>query len=105
LTIEFLIPLLAATVQSGTPILYATLGEIITEKSGILNLGVEGLMMVGALAAFITAKLSGNPMLGFLAGGCAGMLLGGLHGVVCLNFQGNSTVMGKPKLTGSFQGP
>ena len=51
MTVEFLIPLLAATVQSGTPILYATLGEIITEKSGILNLGVEGMMMVGALAA------------------------------------------------------
>ncbi len=40
--IAILIPLLAATVQSGTPILYATLGEIITERSGVLNLGVEG---------------------------------------------------------------
>jgi simple sugar transport system permease protein len=94
MTVEFLIPLLAATVQSGTPILYATLGEIITEKSGILNLGVEGMMMVGALAAFIAAKFSGNPMIGFLVGGCAGMLLGGLHGVVCLNFQGNQVVSG-----------
>ena len=94
MTADLLIPLLAATVQSGTPILYATLGEIITEKSGILNLGVEGMMMVGALAAFISAKLSGSPMLGFMVGGCAGMLLGGLHGIVCLNFQGNQVVSG-----------
>ena len=94
MTADLLIPLLAATVQSGTPILYATLGEIITEKSGILNLGVEGMMMVGALAAFIAAKFSGNPLLGFMVGGFAGMLLGGLHGIVCLNFQGNQVVSG-----------
>ena len=49
---EFLIPLFAATVQSGTPILYATLGEMMTEKGGVLNLGVEGMMAVSALAAF-----------------------------------------------------
>ena len=52
MSLELLLPLLAAAVQSGTPILYATLGEIFTEKSGILNLGVEGIMMIGALAAF-----------------------------------------------------
>jgi len=56
---EFLLSLLAATVQSGTPILYATLGEILTERCGVLNLGVEGIMMVGALAGFITALLTG----------------------------------------------
>ena len=55
---ELILPLLAAAVQSGTPILYATLGEIFTEKSGILNLGVEGIMMFGALAAFVTTKIS-----------------------------------------------
>ena len=48
---ELIIPLLAAAIQSGTPILFATLGEILTEKSGVLNLGVEGIMIVGALAA------------------------------------------------------
>jgi len=48
--LEMIVPLLAATVQSGTPILLATLGEIITEKSGVLNLGVEGMMLVGAWA-------------------------------------------------------
>jgi simple sugar transport system permease protein len=91
---EFLIPLLAAAVQSGTPILYATLGEIFTEKSGILNLGIEGIMILGALAAFVSAKFFGSPVLAFLIGGCAGAFLAGIHGLVCLNFQGNQVVSG-----------
>jgi simple sugar transport system permease protein len=88
------VPLLAAAVQSGTPILYATLGEILTERSGVLNLGVEGIMLVGAFAAFLTAKLTGDPVLGFMAGGLFGALLAGIHGVVCLVFQGNQVVSG-----------
>ena len=88
MSLEVLVSLLAAAVQSGTPILYATLGEILTERSGILNLGVEGIMLVGALAAFLVAKLTGSPTLGFLAGGCFGALLASVHGLVCLGFQG-----------------
>lgn len=92
--IELIIPLLAATVQSGTPILYATLGEIITEKSGVLNLGVEGIMIVGALAGFIVAKFTGNPALAFMLAGLAGIAAASLHGIVCLIFQGNQVVSG-----------
>ncbi|MGB5421325.1 MAG: ABC transporter permease, partial [Desulfobacterales bacterium] len=91
---DMLVPLLAAAVQSGTPILFATLGEILTERSGILNLGVEGIMLVGALAAFLTAKLTGSPVLGFLAGGLFGAALAGVHGLVCLTFLGNQVVSG-----------
>ena len=94
MTLESLVPLLAATVQSGTPILYATLGEILTERSGTLNLGVEGMMMVGALAAFLTGEATGQPFLGFLAGGLLGGLLAGVHGLICLGFQGNQVVSG-----------
>jgi len=89
-----IISLLAAAVQSGTPILYATLGEIITEKSGVLNLGVEGAMIVGALAGFIVSRYTGSPALGFLAAGVAGTLAASVHGVVCLWFQGNQVVSG-----------
>ncbi len=60
--------------QSGTPILYATLGEIFTEKSGVLNLGVEGVMIVGALTAFVIALTTGSPVLAFVAAGLAGAL-------------------------------
>ncbi len=94
MSFEFILTLLAAAVQSGTPILYATLGEIFTEKSGILNLGVEGIMIFGALAAFLTSLLTGSPILGFVVGGFAGALLAGLHGLVCLGFQGNQVVSG-----------
>ena len=92
--LSVVVPLLAAAVQSGTPILYATLGEILTERSGILNLGVEGIMLMGAFAAFLTSTLTGSPVLGFLAGGLFGALLAGVHGVVCLGFQGNQVVSG-----------
>jgi general nucleoside transport system permease protein len=94
MTWEILISLLAATVQSGTPILYATLGEIFTERSGILNLGVEGIMLVGALAGFLGAKFTGNPVLGFAVGGIFGLGLAGIHGLVCIGFNGNQVVSG-----------
>jgi simple sugar transport system permease protein len=94
MTAEIIIALLAATVQSGTPILYATLGEIFTEKSGVLNLGVEGAMIMGALTGFIVARFTGSPVLGLLAAGLVGSLATAIHGVVCLWFQGNQVVSG-----------
>ncbi len=89
-----LLSILAATVQSGTPILYATLGEMFTERSGVLNLGVEGMMIVGAFTAFLATHLTGNPWAGVLAAGLCGGGLSLLHGVVCLVFQGNQVVSG-----------
>lgn len=91
---ELIIPLLAATVQSGTPVLYATLGEMFTEKGGILNLGVEGMLSVAALAAFLTTYMTGSPWLGFFAGGAAGAFMALLHAVVCISFLGNQVVSG-----------
>lgn len=92
--LAIVVPLLAAAVQSGTPILYATLGEIFTEKSGVLNLGVEGVMILGALTAFVVALGTGSPVLAFVAAGLAGTLAAALHGVVCLWFKGNQVVSG-----------
>ncbi len=91
---DILIALLAAAVQSGTPILFATLGEMVTEKAGILNLGVEGIMMVGALTGFVTALATGNPWLAFWMAGLSGGLLAAIHGLVCIVFQGNQVVSG-----------
>lgn len=91
---ELIVPLLAAAIQSGTPILYATLGEILTEKSGVLNLGVEGMMITGALAAFVTAQATGHPALAFLVAGLIGAAIGAIHAIVCLWFLGNQVVSG-----------
>ena len=57
--------LIAATLAAGTPLVFAALGELVTEKSGVLNLGVEGMMLVGAVVAFAAASHSGTPWLGF----------------------------------------
>ncbi|MCF8050363.1 MAG: ABC transporter permease [Desulfobacterales bacterium] len=94
MTADFFLSLLAATVQSGTPILFATLGEIITERSGVLNLGVEGIMMIGALAGFLVARETGQPATGFFIGGVCGALLASIHGGICLGLQGNQVVSG-----------
>ncbi len=91
---DIIIPLLAAAVQSGTPILFATLGEIFTEKAGVLNLGVEGAMIVGALSGFIVSRYTGSALCGLLAAGLAGGVATSLHGVVCLCFLGNQVVSG-----------
>ncbi|MGE4297258.1 MAG: ABC transporter permease [Desulfovibrionaceae bacterium] len=91
---DMIVPLLAATVQSGTPILFATLGETVTERAGVLNLGVEGMMLVGALTAFVVTAATGSPWLGFVCAGCAAALLGAVHGLVCLVFRGNQVVSG-----------
>jgi ABC-type uncharacterized transport system permease subunit len=94
MTADLIIPLLAAAVQSGTPILFATLGEIFCEKSGVLNLGVEGMMLIGALAAFLATLLTNNPWIGLVSGGLAGTVLAAAHGAVCIGFQGNQVVSG-----------
>ena len=91
---DLILSLLAATVLAGTPLLYATLGEIVTERSGVINLGVEGMMILGAFFAFIVQLHTGNAWLAALAAGLGAGCVGLLHGVVCLIFQGNQTVSG-----------
>lgn len=92
--LEIISSLFSATIQAGTPILFATLGEILTEKGGILNLGVEGMMALGAFFAFYFTLITGNPYLGLLAGGIGAALLGMIHGIICIIFRGNQVVSG-----------
>lgn len=94
MSLELLLLVSAAAVQAGTPILYATLGEIITERSGVLNLGVEGMMIIGAFCGFITLHLTGSPWQAFVMAGLAGMLLSSLHGLACLVFRSSQVVSG-----------
>lgn len=89
-----LVPILASTVQAGTPVLYATLGEMLTERSGVLNLGVEGLMIMGAFFGFILQHTTGSPWLATLGAGIGVAGLSLIHGLVCLVFQGNQVVSG-----------
>ncbi|MDD4835914.1 MAG: ABC transporter permease [Dethiosulfovibrio sp.] len=91
---EILIPILAAAVRSGTPILYATLGEIITEKSGVMNLGLEGLMLLGALSGFAVTSATGSPWLGVAAAFVVGAFFSLFHAIVCVSLGGNQVVSG-----------
>ena len=77
--------ILHAGVASGTVLLFAAIGEIFAERSGVLNLGVEGMMLMGAMSAFSVAVSTGNPWLGLLAGMAAGGLLSLLHGFVTIS--------------------
>ena len=84
---DFLAPLLAATLNSGTVLALAALGLLINEKAGIVNLGAEGMMLCGALAGFAAVSHTGTPAWGFLAGMAAGGLLAAIFGwlVIWLN--------------------
>ncbi len=86
--------LLAAGVASGTVLLLAALGEILTERSGILNLGVEGMLFVGALAGFKVGLETGNPWLGLVAAVLAGTALALLHAFVTVRLGADQTVSG-----------
>jgi general nucleoside transport system permease protein len=85
---------LFATVVAGTPVILTALGELVTEKSGVLNLGAEGIMSVGAVAAFATTIHTGSPLLGILAGMLAGMAMSVLFGFAALTLQANQVASG-----------
>jgi simple sugar transport system permease protein len=70
----------AGTMRGGTPFLFVSLGECLTEKSGKINLGLEGTLLTGAMSAYAISYLTGSPWLGVLAAGLAGVLLGLIHG-------------------------
>ena len=81
--IALLAAILGGALRVGTPYLFVSLGECLTEKSGRINLGLEGVLVLSAMAAFGGAYLSGSSWLGMLAGATAGMLLATLHGLLC----------------------
>ena len=89
-----LIPILVAAVAAGTPMVFAALGELVTEKSGVLNLGVEGMMLMGAVTGFAVASQTGNPWLGAVAGMAAGAAMALIFAVLTLNLMANQVASG-----------
>ena len=89
-----LLAVLLTIVTASTPLLLAALGELVAERSGVLNLGVEGMMVMGAVAGFAVALTTGSPYLGIVAAAVAGALLAVPFGVLTLNLVANQVATG-----------
>src|SRR5262245_51357823 len=94
LTEAFLTSLLFGAVTAGVPLLLAGLGEQISEKAGVLNIGIEGMMLFGAYAGFVAAYYSGSFWLGFLGGGIGGALVATIVVLLCIRYGLNQIVIG-----------
>jgi ABC-type uncharacterized transport system permease subunit len=77
------VSLIGGAIRASTPYLFISLGECITEKSGRINLGQEGILALGAMVGYAGSYETGNPWLGVVAAGCAGAALGALHALAC----------------------
>jgi len=86
--------LLASTVTMAVPLLFAALGELIAERAGVINVGLEGMMLTGAFAAMVAAYFSGSPVLGVWAGALAGMVLAAIFGFAVVVQNANQVVAG-----------
>lgn len=86
--------ILQAGVTSGTVLLFATIGEILTERSGVLNLGVEGMMLLGAMSAFSVAVYTGNPWLGLLVAMIVAGLISQVHAFITITLRADQVVSG-----------
>lgn len=94
LDLAFWITFIAASVRTAVPILLAALGEIFAERSGVVNINLEGQMLFGAFVGFIVTYSTGNLLIGTIAGATAGMLLALLFGWVCITKLANQIVAG-----------
>ncbi len=93
-TLSFLTALLASGMRMAVPLMYAGLGEMVSEKSGVLNIGMEGIMICGAFFSFAGAYFTGSLFLGLLIGMLAGMIVGLIHAFICVYGKQNQTVSG-----------
>ena len=86
--------ILYATLIYTAPLLYAALGSCFSEVSGVVNIGIEGMMTAGAFTGTVVAYFTGNPLIGFICGGLAGMLFGAIHGFATVHLGADQTIAG-----------
>ena len=94
MNLDWLVPALLTIVTASTPFVFAAVGELVVEKSGVLNLGVEGLMIIGAIAAFAAGVTTGSATLAILAGAFAGVLMALIFGFLTLYLLSNQVATG-----------
>lgn len=86
--------LLTQTIHAAVPILLAAVGEILTERSGVVNIGLEGLMLIGAFVGVLVGDVAGSGLIGVAAAWAVGLLLGLLHGAIAVYIRGDQLVAG-----------
>lgn len=86
--------LISATLRAATPLILAALGGIFSERSGVVNIALEGIMLIGAFTAVYTSYATGSAIMGMLGAMLAGCLFAGLHAVASIRFRANQTVSG-----------
>ena len=91
---QIIISVLTRTLVAGTPLLLGTVGEVMAERSGVMNLGVEGMMAVGAVSGFAVTYATGNPALGLIFSAFAGALFSLIHAFVSITLRANQVVSG-----------
>jgi simple sugar transport system permease protein len=94
MTFDATVLILITVISAATPLLYAALGELVVERSGVLNLGIEGMMLAGAVTAFAVTVTTGNALLGIVTGALAGTALALAFGVLTLSLLANQVATG-----------
>ncbi len=92
--LDSVVVIILATIRAGTPLVIAALGELVVEKSGVLNLGIEGMMLVGAVTGFILMVLTGSIFIGVIAAMIAGVLMSLIFGFLTLTLMTNQVATG-----------
>ena len=87
-------PLLASTVRNATPLIFAALGGMFSERSGVVNIGLEGLMLIAAFAGVVGAHASGSAWVGLGTGLAAGLLFALIHALMCITFEADQIISG-----------
>src|SRR6266540_2401643 len=90
----FTIALIWSTIRLSTPLILAALGGLFSERSGVINIALEGMMLAGAFTAAAVTYAAGNPYTGLLAGMLAGMLIAAIHAVACIRYKADQVVTG-----------
>ncbi|KKK47486.1 hypothetical protein LCGC14_3154720, partial [marine sediment metagenome] len=85
---------IATSIRMAAPLIFSGLGELLSERAGVLNLGVEGMMAMGAVTGFIVTLYTGNPWLGLAVAAGAGAALSQIHAFVSVTLRGNQVVSG-----------
>jgi general nucleoside transport system permease protein len=86
--------LLSSTIRNATPLIFAALGGMFSERSGVVNIGLEGLMLISAFAGVVGASLSGSAVVGLGTGLAAGLLFALIHALMCVTFEADQIISG-----------